>query len=102
MATVDENGQVTAVSESQNPAVITVTLNYLGKTFTDSCPVYVVTPVEKVTVSTTELSVKKGEKAAKISESCFICNKINFGFSRMIETIYRCYENEKDFRAGKK
>ena len=43
-------------------------------------------------------SVKKGEKAAKISESCFICNKINFGFSRMIETIYRCYETQSDFR----
>lgn len=41
---------------------------------------------------------KKGEKAAKISESCFICNKINFGFSRMIETIYRCYEAQSDFR----
>lgn len=68
VATVDENGQVTAVSESEKPAVITVTLNYLGKTFTDSCPVYVVTPVEKVTVSTTELSVKKGEKASLTAE----------------------------------
>lgn len=41
---------------------------------------------------------KKGQKAAKISESCFICDKIEYGISRMIETIYRCYENEKDFR----
>lgn len=43
-------------------------------------------------------NAKKGEKAAKISENCFICNKIEFGISRMIETIYRCYENEEDFR----
>lgn len=42
---------------------------------------------------------KKGEKAAKISDTCFICDKIEYGLSRMIETIYRCYENERDFRA---
>ena len=41
---------------------------------------------------------KKGSKAAKISESCFICDKIEFGLSRMIETIYRTYETERDFR----
>ena len=41
---------------------------------------------------------KKGERANKISESCFICDKMEFGISRMLETIYRCYENEKDFR----
>ncbi len=42
---------------------------------------------------------KKGEKAGKISETCFICDKIEFGVSRMLETIYRTYENERDFRA---
>ncbi len=41
---------------------------------------------------------KKGKKAAKISESCFICDKIEFGLRRMIETIYRTYETERDFR----
>ena len=41
---------------------------------------------------------KRGEKAAKISETCFICDKIEYGLSRMIATIYRCYENERDFR----
>ncbi len=41
---------------------------------------------------------KKGEKAAKISETCFICDKIEFGMSRMIETIYRTYEQQRDFR----
>lgn len=41
---------------------------------------------------------KKADKASKISESCFICDKIEYGISRMIETIYLCYENERDFR----
>ncbi len=41
---------------------------------------------------------KKGEKAAKISDSCFVCDKIEYGISRMIDTIYRTYENEGDFR----
>lgn len=41
---------------------------------------------------------KKGDKAGKISETCFICDKIEFGLSRMIETIYRTYETERDFR----
>lgn len=41
---------------------------------------------------------KNKEKAAKITDSCFVCNKMEFGISRMIDTIYRCYENEEDFR----
>lgn len=41
---------------------------------------------------------KKSNRAKKISESCFICDKIEFGLSRMIETIYRTYETERDFR----
>lgn len=43
-------------------------------------------------------ALKRGEKASKISNSCFICDKIEYGVSRMIDTIYRCYENERDFR----
>lgn len=41
---------------------------------------------------------KKAEKAKSITDTCFICNKIEWGVSRMIETIYRLYESEKDFR----
>ncbi len=41
---------------------------------------------------------KKAEKAKSISESCFICNKIEWGVSRMVDTIYRLYEKESDFR----
>lgn len=41
---------------------------------------------------------KKAQKAEKLSKSCFICSKIEWEMSRMIETVYRLYENEKDFR----
>ena len=41
---------------------------------------------------------KQNDEAKKILDSCFICSKIEFGMRRMIDTIYRCYENEKDFR----
>ena len=40
----------------------------------------------------------KGEKAAKITDSCFICDKIEWGMSRMIDTLYNCYETQMDFR----
>ena len=43
-------------------------------------------------------SSKKAEKTGKISESCFICNKIEWGMSRLIETVYRTYEKEEEFR----
>ena len=41
---------------------------------------------------------KKGKKARGITESCFVCDKVNWGTSRMVETVYRCYENEREFR----
>lgn len=41
----------------------------------------------------------KGEERAKeIVGDCFICSKIEWGFSRMMDTVYRCYEREPDFR----
>lgn len=43
-------------------------------------------------------SDKKIKKTEKLSNSCFICSKVDWGISRMIETVYRLYENEKDFR----
>ncbi len=41
---------------------------------------------------------KKSELSREIANSCFVCEKIEWGFSRMIDTIYRCYENEEEFR----
>ena len=69
-ATVDENGQVTAVSLSDKPVTVSVKLSYLGKEFSDSCIVYAVKAVEKVKLSETEITLKKGENktlTAKLS-----------------------------------
>ncbi|MCQ2455395.1 MAG: DUF6062 family protein [Clostridia bacterium] len=41
---------------------------------------------------------KKAGKIEKLSDSCFICDKMDWGFEHMIDTIYRCYEKERDFR----
>ncbi len=59
--TVDENGQITAIANSDKPVSVRVTLRYLGKTFSDACKVYVVNPVESVRISDTSLTLKKNE-----------------------------------------
>ena len=41
VCTVSDNGMIEAVSVSDSPVTVTVTLVYLGKTYTDSCLVYV-------------------------------------------------------------
>lgn len=43
-------------------------------------------------------SAKKAERAADIMDSCFVCDKINWGFERMLDTLYRTYESDRDFR----
>lgn len=40
----------------------------------------------------------KYKTAAKFNSSCFVCEKIDRGFDRMIDTIYRTYEKDRDFR----
>lgn len=42
---------------------------------------------------------KKGAKAAELTEGCFVCAKMEWGMERMLETVYRLYETEADFRA---
>lgn len=59
--TVDENGQITAIKNCDKPISVRVTLEYLGKTFSDVCIVYVVTPVETVRISETALTLKDDE-----------------------------------------
>jgi uncharacterized protein YjdB len=59
--TVDENGQITAIKNCDKPIAVRVTLEYLGKTFSDVCIVYVVTPVETVRISETALTLKDDE-----------------------------------------
>lgn len=43
-------------------------------------------------------NAKRAETAEEIGSTCFICSKIEWGLSRMIDTVYRCYESQKDFR----
>ncbi len=58
-----------------------------------------VTHLDRINKTVFSDNPEKAAKAAKeINDSCFICNKINWGFERMIATVYRLYENEEDFR----
>ena len=41
---------------------------------------------------------KRGQKAKAFHSSCFVCDKINWGFERMINTIFLTYERDKEFR----
>ena len=43
--------------------------------------------------------IKNQKKAAELQESCFVCSKIDWGMSRMIDTVCRSYEDDRDFRA---
>ncbi len=37
-------------------------------------------------------------RAVRLEETCFVCAKLNYGMSHMIDTIYRVYESDEDFR----
>ena len=41
---------------------------------------------------------KNSVKAAQMHSSCFVCEKIQWGFERMINTIFLTYERDRDFR----
>lgn len=62
IATVDADGNVTGVKVCAEPAVITAVFKYMGKTYTDTCQVYVTVPVARVSVSPASLSLKVGVK----------------------------------------
>ncbi len=44
-------------------------------------------------------SAKKAARAKELTQTCFVCEKINWGFERMLDTLYRTYESNRDFRA---
>ena len=46
-----------------------------------------------------EKAIKSASKAKEIEKSCFVCNKIEWGMSRMLDTLLRSYETDRDFRA---
>lgn len=61
VAAVDENGVVKGIGVSSSPAIITVTLDYLGVTYEDECEVYVTVPVERIKVSPAKLAMQIGD-----------------------------------------
>lgn len=72
IASVDEMGFVTGVSDSAEPVEITVTLDYLGNTYTDTCLVKVGTAVEKIKISASRAQLAVGESvslSAKVKPS---------------------------------
>ncbi len=42
--------------------------------------------------------LKNAEKADARRKTCFVCDKIEWGFKRMTDTIYRTFETDRDFR----
>lgn len=52
--------------------------------------------IEKNLLNKKGTKVKNSEPS--VTESCFVCEKVEWGLSRMIETLYRTYEKESDFR----
>ena len=44
-------------------------------------------------------SSKKSSQAKKLSDSCFVCSKVDWGFNNMIKTLFLSYENDKEFRS---
>ncbi len=42
--------------------------------------------------------IKNEQKAKELEKSCFICEKIEWGMSRMIQTVCRSYETDREFR----
>ena len=60
IAAVDSAGYVTA-GKTDGTAVITATMEFQGKTYSDSCEVSVKTPVEKIDISKRSLDLTVGE-----------------------------------------
>ena len=66
--TIDEQGYAKGLELSDQPVEITVTLEYLGNTYTDTCLVYVTEPVEKIKISDTQLNLSVGDTATLTAE----------------------------------
>ena len=40
----------------------------------------------------------RAKKVSKVTNSCYVCDKIDWAMERMLATVYRLYENERSFR----
>lgn len=61
VAVVDENGVVEAENVSESPAIITATLEYLGKIYEDSVEVFVLVEAESVSLDKKDAKLTVGE-----------------------------------------
>ena len=43
-------------------------------------------------------TAKQVRSAEKSAESCFVCSQVEWGMERMLATVCRLYERERDFR----
>ena len=68
VATVDESGLVEAVSISETPVIITATLAYLGKTYTDTCEVLIINEPESVKMRSGAQTIRVGESVTLSAE----------------------------------
>ncbi len=41
----------------------------------------------------------KAKKAGEVSETCFVCSKVNWGVEHMLETVFTMYRQDGKFRA---
>jgi len=63
VASVDKDGYVKGLKISKEPVTVTITLEYLGNTYTDNCELFVINPVEKVVATPEAVTLKVGETA---------------------------------------
>lgn len=60
ICSVDKDGFVKGHKISDKPVTVTATLEYLGNTYTDTCEIYVLVPVEKALTGPEKLSLSVG------------------------------------------
>lgn len=63
IVSINENGDIKGLKLSEKPVKITATFVYLGKTYTDSCEVYVTVPVKRIKTQPDKIKLNKGETA---------------------------------------
>ena len=63
VVSVDSEGYIKGHKTSKDPVTVTASFEYLGKTYTADCLVYVVVPVKDARLNERELYLKSGETA---------------------------------------
>ena len=61
IVSVDKDGNIRGLQISENPVKITVKLEYLGNTYTDSCDVYVTVPVKHIKTQPEKMTLGIGQ-----------------------------------------